>query len=236
MTHKRTLFQGLIFSHIMTSAPAYLPRLNDTQVNLLQSKVQKCLRTISGVPLYDKYNFDGTPYSGSQTRLDWSIPSVDELRREFTDLNSFANYNANRFTCLDMTEHDKAGEPTSSRPKLDSYRADSYIKTEFLAVKNDPSMNILLKNEKEIRLRHRLLRENKFGLYKERKKMKYSAIRVVKKAAVEGLTIDEVEPIIHERFGDFIKVKKHYRPERVELLFKDETILPYTCDDLFSSS
>ena len=66
--------------------------------------------------------------------------------------------------------------------------------------------------------------------------MKYSAIRVVKKAAVEGLTIDEVEPIIHERFGDFIKVKKHYRPERVELLFKDETILPSTCDDLFSSS
>ena len=57
---------------------------------------------------------------------------------------------------------------------------------------------------------------------------------MVKKAASDGLTIDEVEPLIHERFGDLINVKKLYRPERVELLFKDEMMLPYTCDDLFS--
>ena len=234
MTHKRTLFQGLVFSHVMTSASAYLPRLNKTQVNQLQSKVQKCLRTIAGVPLYDKYNFDGTLYSGSQTRLDWSIPSIDELKQEFTDVNAFANYNRHHFDCLDMTAHNKAGEPTSKRPKLDKYKSDSYVKTEFLAIKNNPAMNVDLKSVKEIKARHKLIRETKFGLYKERKKMKFSAIRIVKKAAMDGLTIDNAEDMIHERFGDLIYVKKLYRPERVELLFKDELILPYVCDDLFS--
>ena len=65
-TYKRTLFQGLIYSHIMTSTSAYLPRVNKTQIKRLQSKVKFCLRTISGIPIYHKYNFDGSLFSGSQ--------------------------------------------------------------------------------------------------------------------------------------------------------------------------
>ena len=95
-------------------------------------------------------------------------------------------------------------------------------------------MNVLLKNVEEIKAKHRLLRNAKFGLYKERKKLKYSAIRFVKKLAQEGLNVDEAEEEINMRFGDHIYVKKIYRPERVELLFKDEMMQPYICDDLFS--
>ena len=87
-----------------------------------------------------------------------------------------------------MTKTEKRGsELIISRPQLDRYQADSYIKNEFLAIKTNPFANVFLKNEKEIKAKHRLIREAQFGVYRERKKKKFSAIRLVKKSAKEAV-------------------------------------------------
>ena len=223
MTHKRALFHGLIMSHVMTSASAYLPRLNKTQTKTINSKVQACLRTISGVPLLGPDNFDGTPYSAKNNMNHWSMPTVADLCEQYNDINAYKHYSPSRHEFLATTKvgmGKKQKAFVTKMPNFDKLKKGSYARAEFLAINRRPEL-VDLKKVSEITNLHKNSWKTKFGEYERRKKTKQKIINTIKNSAANGLNIDQCMEILVQEFGEEVIFKKHYPQPKIGFDFKN---------------
>ena len=170
---KRALFFGLITSVVQYCAEAYLPRLNETQVKKLNSKVRKCLRTISGAPLFGNKNYDGSPYSATENLASWGIPSVQQIRDEMLDINTFVNMKVDKYENLNQDfKVIKNGVPSTSKKNLAKYNRDSYTKTEFFNKQSLNGLGIEYKSVADIKNRHKTSRLQHAAVFTERKNLR----------------------------------------------------------------
>ena len=172
---KRALFFGLVISIVQYCAEAYLPRLTETQINTLNSKVRKCLRTISGAPLFGNKNYDGSVYSATENMASWGIPSVKQIRDEMLDINTFINMNEDCYTKLNRDFRvTRNGASTTSKKNLAKYNRDSYTKREFFNKQTLIEMGIEYSSVKDIKNRHKLSRIQTAKTFTERKNLRNS--------------------------------------------------------------
>ena len=233
MAHKRSLFNGLILSNILCSGSAWLPRLSSTAVVKLQSKLQRCLRSISGVPKFGELNFDGTRYSGKNNYNKFSLPTVQELQDQFRDVNTKRHYDRHRFQLLDMVKETSAGE---ARPNLEKYKWDSYVKNEFHAAKSNPDSNIKLESIKDIVNLHKAKREIRFTTFNKRRKVMCNAKRALKNLQYKNVDIDVAAEWLAKQFAkDDVVVKKICNHNKIELAHSDEISVPFWTSHVFGS-
>ena len=167
---KRALFFGLIVSNVQYCAEAYLTRLTSTQIDKLNSKVRKCLRTISGVPLFGKKNYDGSPYSATENMASWGIPTVEQIRDEMLDINTFLNMKEEKFDTLNQDFRVvRGGIPSTSKKNLAKYNNGSYVKSEFLNKQSLKELDIVYNSITDIKNRHKTSRMERSSCMKERK-------------------------------------------------------------------
>ena len=178
---KRALFFGLITSIVQYCAEAYLPRLTNTQMKKLNSKVRKCLRTISGAPLFGNKNYDGSTYSATETMASWGIPSVYQIRDEMLDINTFTNMKDDNYNKLNQDFIvTRDGSSTTSKKNLTKYNRDSYTKSEFLNKQSLNELGVNYKSIADIKNQHKASRLRQASTFTERKNLRNSVKHYLK--------------------------------------------------------
>ena len=201
---KRALFFGLVISIVQYCAEAYLPRLTETQINTLNSKVRKCLRTISGAPLFGNKNYDGSVYSATENMASWGIPSVKQIRDEMLDINTFINMNEERFSKLNQDFRViRNGVSTTSKKNLAKYNRDSYTKKEFFNKQTLMEMGIEYNSVKDIKNQHKLSRTQTAKTFTERKNLRNGVKKYLNQQLLssEKLTARTVVNNMRLKFG-----------------------------------
>ena len=172
---KRALFFGLIVSIVQYCAETYLPRLTDTQIKKLNSKVRKCLRTISGAPMFGNKNYDGSTYSATENMASWGIPSVMQIKDEMLDINTFINMKESTYNKLNQDFRViRNGIPSTSKKNLAKFNRDSYMKCEFLNKQSLEEMDINYNSVADIKSQHKASRLQQAAIFTERKNLRNS--------------------------------------------------------------
>ena len=204
LEHKRCLFFGLIISQINTAASAVLPRMNNGHIKSLNSKVRSCLRTVSNVPLFREFNFDGSRYSATDQMNNWAIPTVWQLRDQAMDINSREFFDANKFE-----------ELKNGVGNLQNYHQNSYVKKEFNAAKsymekyNLTTDGFLEVSKADIKSQHAKAQNVLFTGYKNVKKIVNAVRNTIKVFIKAGMNIDESLGVLNSTFKDEMEFHKN---------------------------
>ena len=118
-------------------------------------------------------NYDGSPYSATENLASWGIPSVQQIRDEMLDINTFVNMKVDKYENLNQDfKVIKNGVPSTSKKNLAKYNRDSYTKTEFFNKQSLNGLGIEYKSVADIKNRHKTSRLQHAAVFTERKNLR----------------------------------------------------------------